>query len=247
MAEAAPAAQSEVPESRSNLRSILIGAAFLMATSAIGPGFLTQTAVFTGQLRASFGFAILISVLFDLAAQLNIWRDIAVAEHRAQDVANALLPGLGTLLAILVSLGGLAFNIGNIAGAGLGMSAMLGTTVLQGALVSAVIGVALFVSREAGRAMDRFAQLLGFLMVALTLYVALASRPYHLRWRTSSARRRRHWARIAATRLPVGHKRNSHRVAHARPALSRRTRGRFAGAHARPSESAGVRVSSGDG
>ena len=27
----------------------LIGAAFLMATSAIGPGFLTQTATFTGQ------------------------------------------------------------------------------------------------------------------------------------------------------------------------------------------------------
>ena len=27
----------------------LLGAAFLMATSAIGPGFLTQTATFTGQ------------------------------------------------------------------------------------------------------------------------------------------------------------------------------------------------------
>ena len=45
---------------------ILLGAAFLMATSAIGPGFLTQTVVFTGQLGASFGFAILVSVLFDL-------------------------------------------------------------------------------------------------------------------------------------------------------------------------------------
>jgi len=177
MAEAAPVVDPEVLESRSNLRSILVGAAFLMATSAIGPGFLTQTAVFTGQLRASFGFAILISVLFDLAAQLNIWRVIAVAERRAQDVANTLLPGLGTFLAILVSLGGLAFNIGNIAGAGLGMNAMLGTTVLQGALLSAVIGVALFISREAGRAMDRFAQLLGFVMVALALYVAVASRP----------------------------------------------------------------------
>ena len=171
---------------RPNLRSILIGAAFLMATSAIGPGFLTQTAVFTGQLGASFGFAILISVLFDLGAQLNIWRVIAVAERRAQDVANTIFPGLGTLLAVLVSLGGLAFNIGNIAGAGLGMNAIFGSvgsvgsfgmTTVQGALLSAVIGVALFLSREAGRAMDRFAQLLGFLMVALTLYVAVASRP----------------------------------------------------------------------
>jgi Mn2+/Fe2+ NRAMP family transporter len=171
-------AQTAAPVSaRSNIRSALVGAAFLMATSAIGPGFLTQTAVFTSQLGASFGFAILISVLFDLGAQLNIWRVIAVAERRAQDVANTVLPGLGTFLAVLVSLGGLAFNIGNIAGAGLGMNAMLGITTMQGALLSAVIGVALFLSREAGRAMDRFAQFLGFLMIGLTLYVAVASRP----------------------------------------------------------------------
>ena len=31
----------------------LLGAAFLMATSAIGPGFLTQTATFTGQYQES--------------------------------------------------------------------------------------------------------------------------------------------------------------------------------------------------
>ena len=42
--------------------SVLIGAAFLMATSAIGPGFLTQTAVFTDKLKAAFAFAILVSM-----------------------------------------------------------------------------------------------------------------------------------------------------------------------------------------
>ena len=42
--------------------SALIGAAFLMATSAIGPGFLTQTGQFTGNLKGSFGFVILVSV-----------------------------------------------------------------------------------------------------------------------------------------------------------------------------------------
>ncbi|MFL5615069.1 MAG: NRAMP family divalent metal transporter [Gemmatimonadaceae bacterium] len=177
MAEAATVVESPLPESRSSLRSVLVGAAFLMATSAIGPGFLTQTAVYTDHLRASFGFAILISILFDLAAQLNIWRVIAVTERPAQDVANQLLPGLGTLLAALVALGGLAFNIGNIAGAALGLNAMIGMKIIPGALLSATIAVMLFLSKEAGRAMDRFAQLLGFLMVALTLYVAVASRP----------------------------------------------------------------------
>ena len=164
------------PTARRDLRSILVGAAFLMATSAIGPGFLTQTAVFTAQLGASFGFAILVSVVFDLGAQLNIWRVIAVSGRRAQDVANAVLPGLGHFLAAVVALGGLAFNVGNVAGAGLGLSAALDVPVMAGAVGSAGVAVGLFLLREAGRAMDRFAQGMGFVMIVLTGYVAVASR-----------------------------------------------------------------------
>lgn len=158
-------------------RSTLIGAAFLMATSAIGPGFLTQTAVFTEKLGASFAFAILVSILVDIVAQLNIWRVLAVSARRAQDVANDVLPGLGWTLAILVAIGGLAFNIGNIAGTGLGLYALADVDVRVGATLSAAMAIALFVLPEAGRAMDRFAQLLGVLMIALALYVAVASRP----------------------------------------------------------------------
>ncbi len=158
-------------------RGALIGAAFLMATSAIGPGFLTQTAVFTAQLGTSFGFAILASIVFDLGAQLNIWRVVAVAERRAQDIANDLLPGLGYALAGLVVLGGLAFNVGNVAGAGLGLNVMLGVPVGVGAAASAAVAVAIFVVPEAGRAMDRFALAMGFVMIALTAYVAAASHP----------------------------------------------------------------------
>jgi Mn2+/Fe2+ NRAMP family transporter len=156
---------------------VLVGAAFLMATSAIGPGFLTQTVVFTAQLGASFGFAILISVLFDLGAQLNIWRVLVAARAPAQTVANQVLPGLGHAVSILVALGGFAFNIGNVAGAGLGLDALLGLPVKAGAALSAAIAIALFLSREAGRAMDRFAQILGGLMIVLAGYVAVASHP----------------------------------------------------------------------
>lgn len=81
-----------------NNRSALLGAAFLMATSAIGPGFLTQTATFTQSLLASFGFVILLSILLDIGAQLNIWRIITVSEKKAQDIANAILPGTGYFL-----------------------------------------------------------------------------------------------------------------------------------------------------
>lgn len=148
-----------------------------MATSAIGPGFLTQTAVFTAQLGASMAFAILVSVVFDLGAQLTTWRVVAVSGRRAQDVANAVLPGLGTLLVALVALGGLAFNVGNVAGAGLGLEVLTGLPVAQGAALSAALAVLIFLVREAGRAMDWFAKLLGFVMVGLTVYVAVSSRP----------------------------------------------------------------------
>jgi Mn2+/Fe2+ NRAMP family transporter len=157
--------------------SLLMGAAFLMATSAIGPGFLTQTTVFTQKLAASFGFVILASIILDIGAQMNIWRIIAVAEKRGQDIANMVVPGLGYFVAFLIVLGGLAFNIGNIAGAGLGFNVLFGVTPVQGAIISAVIAVGIFLVKEAGKAMDRFSQIAGFVMIGLTVYVAIISAP----------------------------------------------------------------------
>ena len=74
----------------------------LMATSAVGPGFLTQTAKFTKDLAASFGFVILVSVIIDIFAQLNIWRVLAVSGKRGQDVANETVPYSGYILAALI-------------------------------------------------------------------------------------------------------------------------------------------------
>ncbi|MGI8314799.1 NRAMP family divalent metal transporter [Halobacillus mangrovi] len=158
-------------------RSLLLGAAFLMATSAIGPGFLTQTTHFTEQLAASFGFVILISIIIDIGAQLNIWRIIAISEKPAQDIANSLLPGLGVLLSLLIVAGGLAFNIGNIAGAGLGTNVLFGISPEMGALFSGIVAVAVFLVREAGKVMDRFAQTAGFIMIALTIFVMFSAEP----------------------------------------------------------------------
>lgn len=157
--------------------SILLGAAFLMATSAIGPGFLTQTTHFTSILAASFGFVILTSIIIDIGAQMNVWRIIAVSEKRAQDIANDVLPGLGFFLAALIVMGGLAFNIGNIAGAGLGVNVLFGVSPKMGALLSGVIAILVFVVREAGKAMDRFTQVAGFIMIALTVYVMFTAQP----------------------------------------------------------------------
>jgi Mn2+/Fe2+ NRAMP family transporter len=154
-----------------------MGAAFLMATSAIGPGFITQTAKFTQDLKASFGFVILISVLMDIGVQLNIWRVITVSKLYAQDVANKVLPGAGYVLSVLIILGGLAFNIGNIAGAGLGLNVLTGCSVQTGSIISCLVAMLIFILKEAGKAMDNFAKMLGFVMIALTMYVAFQSHP----------------------------------------------------------------------
>lgn len=157
--------------------SAILGAAFLMATSAIGPGFLTQTTVFTQQLAASFGFVILISILLDIGAQLNTWRILAVSEMRAQDLVNQLLPGLGYFLSALIVLGGLAFNVGNMAGCGLGLNVLSGMSPSNAAIISCMIALLIFWMKEAGKAMDWFAKILGVTMILLTLYVAISSHP----------------------------------------------------------------------
>ncbi|MGI6144069.1 MAG: hypothetical protein ACOYEK_09475, partial [bacterium] len=133
-------------ETQTSMASALIGAAFLMATSAIGPGFLTQTAVFTEQFKANFGFVILTSVILSLGAQLNVWRVISVSKMRGQDIANKVLPGLGYVVAIFVALGGLAFNVGNIGGAAMGLNALAGLDLRIGAVISALIAVYIFSS-----------------------------------------------------------------------------------------------------
>lgn len=173
----APVAESPAKPAGPTGSGTLIGAIFLMATSAIGPGFITQTTNFTIQMGAAFSAAILISILVDIAVQLNVWRVIGVSGLRASTLGNRVLPGLGWALGIMVALGGLVFNIGNIAGGGLGMNAMLGLDPKIGGLLTAGIAILIFLWRAAGKAMDTVVVFLGFVMIALMLYVAFISGP----------------------------------------------------------------------
>jgi Mn2+/Fe2+ NRAMP family transporter len=158
-------------------RSTLLGAMFLMATSAIGPGFITQTTAFTVQLGAAFAFAIAISILVDIALQMNVWRIIGVSGRRAQELGNLVLPGLGYVMAGLLLLGGLVFNVGNVSGAGLGTDAMFGLDPRVGGAVSALIAIGIFLSKRAGVAIDRIVVVLGLVMICLTAYIAITSGP----------------------------------------------------------------------
>nr|WP_178117339.1 MULTISPECIES: NRAMP family divalent metal transporter [Pseudomonas] len=158
-------------------RASLIAAIFMMATSAIGPGFITQTATFTAKMGAAFAFGILASILIDFVVQLNVWRIVSLTRMRAADVANKAIPGSGYLLAVLVIFGGLVFNVGNIAGAGLGLNALMGLDAKWGGGLSALLAIGIFLSHRAGLAVDRLIVVLGVVMIGLTLFVAFASNP----------------------------------------------------------------------
>ncbi|MGN5883396.1 NRAMP family divalent metal transporter [Staphylococcus simulans] len=161
-------------------KRLLLGSVFLMATSAIGPAFLTQTAVFTQQFAASFAFAILLSIIIDIGAQINIWRILVVTGLRGQEIANKMVSGLGTFISILVAIGGLAFNIGNVAGAGLGLNAIFGIDVKWGAAITAILAIAVFISKSGQKVMDFVTMILGVMMIGITAYVMVVSNPPYL-------------------------------------------------------------------
>ena len=158
-------------------RASLVAAIFMMATSAIGPGFITQTATFTAKMGAAFAFGILASILIDFVVQLNIWRIVTLTRMRAAELANKAIPGSGYVLAVLVIFGGVVFNVGNIAGAGLGLNALMGLDPKWGGGLSALLAIGIFSSHRAGLAVDKLIVWLGLLMIGLTVFVAFASNP----------------------------------------------------------------------
>lgn len=153
------------------------GAMFLMAMSAAGPGFITQTATFTGTYGASFATAIVASVVIDIAIQLNVWRVLGISGLRAQDLANTVLPRSGHVLTVLIVAGGLVFSIGNIAGAGLGLHDLLGIDARLGAALSAVLAIAIFSYRGMQGTVDRAVLGLGALKIGLIAFVAVKTTP----------------------------------------------------------------------
>ena len=157
-------------------KAALTAAAFLMATSAIGPGFLTQTALFTSIHRADLAFAILASVLIDIGVQWNVWRVIGVSGKSGPVIASIVHPLAGHLLRGLVVAGGFVFNVGNLAGCALGL-AIFGVPQAVGATMSALLALALLARPGAMRPLDAFVQVLGFLMLALTAAIMIMSRP----------------------------------------------------------------------
>ena len=168
---------SELNKTNKPSLSVLFGAAFLMATSAIGPGFMTQTSKFTAEQGAKLILVILLVICMDIIAQMNIWSTICVANKRAQDIANTMLPGLGVFIAILVAIGGLAFNVGNCGGVALGFNAMFGIPEKIGSVIAGALGILIFANKSAKTVMDKVSTALAAIILGTILVVAIISKP----------------------------------------------------------------------
>ncbi|MGL5249723.1 MAG: NRAMP family divalent metal transporter [Enterovibrio sp.] len=155
----------------------VLSVAFLMATTSVGPGFLTQTAVFTNIYQVDMAFPVLASMLITFGIVMNLWRIVGVSGLRIQDIANRVAPGMGYVVGTLLALGAVAFNFGNVSGAALGMNVLTGIDTTWGALFTGVLGCLLFVVHNASKRMDQMARYLGLFMIVLIAYVAMTSLP----------------------------------------------------------------------
>lgn len=155
----------------------VLSVAFLMATTSVGPGFLTQTAVFTNIYKVDMAFPVLASMFITFGIVMNLWRIVGVSGLRIQDIANRVAPGMGYVVGTLLALGAVAFNFGNVSGAALGINVLTGIDTTWGALFTGVVGCLLFVVHNASKRMDQMARYLGLFMIVLIAYVAMTSLP----------------------------------------------------------------------
>ena len=164
-------------EKKKSNNSILLGAALLKATSAVGPGFLTQSATFTATYMNQLAIVILLVIGMDIITQMNVWSIDGVSGKRAQDLANEVLPGLGFVIALLVAFGGLVFNIGNEGGVSLALQALCGIPVTVGCLLGGGLAICIFLSKNANAGMDILAKCLGAVIIVVALFVAFSTKP----------------------------------------------------------------------
>lgn len=169
------AAQTE--DARKSHRSVIFAAAFLTATSAIGPGFLTQTTQFTAQYLTSLSFCIVMVIILDVIAQLNVSSVIGASGLRAQELFGRLSRSLGIVFVALISIGGLTFNVGNVGGTALGLEAIVGLDQRIGILLGGSLCVCVFLSRTGRKVLDTVAKILGIAIILCMLYMCIVLQP----------------------------------------------------------------------
>ena len=158
-------------------RGAVLGSAFLMAASAVGPGFLVQTTRFSAEGGLPFLYVILLVTLADIVTKANIWSVVGAAKLSGAEIADRVKKGLGAVLTVMIAIGGLAFNVGNIGGVAMGLSAATGLPERAGVLLGGLLAMGIFLFAGAKRVVDRLAVILSAIIISAVLAVCIGTRP----------------------------------------------------------------------
>ena len=160
------------------LRSIVIGSALLAATTNVGPGFCTQTSLFSYQYLGGMLLAIILSAIFDSVMQTTTYRMCCFAGKEAQGIADDLKKGLGAFLSCIVIFGLCCFQLGNVGGIALGLRTLLN---IQNTSVSVLLGgvcaIAVFAFKKFNNIIDMISKLLAVVMIVSIAIVAVMAKP----------------------------------------------------------------------
>lgn len=148
----------------------LIGAIFIMMTASITPAFLLTTADLTNELKTTFAYVILVTLIIELGFQMNLWRVVSVSGKPIHQLINTIVPKLGNVISFFVILGGLAFNIIAIIGMGVGFNLALGLDVKVGATIGVFLAILIFAFKAGRDNLDLIAPILGVVILLITAF-----------------------------------------------------------------------------
>lgn len=157
--------------------STTLGAALVAATTQVGPGFTTQSALFGGQYLGAFFICIAAALILDIIAQANVYRLCCYTGKHGQEIAAAIHPVVGYALTVIVVFGIIVFQFSNVSGTGLGMSAFLGTSTTVSTVLCGLIAMAVFLSKSANKIISILAQVLGAILILTAFVLVFMAKP----------------------------------------------------------------------
>lgn len=157
--------------------SATLGAALVTATTQVGPGFTTQSALFGAQLLGAFFICVIVALFLDILTQANVYRIVCHTGKHGQEIAAAIHPAVGYGLTTIVVFGVCVFQFSNVSGTGLGMSALFGTIAEVSTVLCGLIAMAVFLSRSANKIINILAQVLGAVLILMALVLVFIAQP----------------------------------------------------------------------
>lgn len=155
----------------------VLGAAFLTATTSVGPGYLNNTVLYTEQFMGAMFLIVIVTGFFDIVAHQFVWPIVCHSGKRIPDLFNELRPGLGNVLVIVLFFVAFLGNMGNMGGIAMSIYMVTGIDIKICTLIAGVIALLIFFAKNIYAAIDKASIYLGALMILLCVYIMFRCQP----------------------------------------------------------------------